>query len=206
MAIGEGGSGFHITFDNGNTVSVQWGYYNMCSKRNDLPLAADDPSVEEDMSTPSPNAEIAAWDSKGQWYSFGDDDVRGWVTPEDIVSFMGFVSSKDLHQDVWELMVPDKRLVTAIKLRTQNDIDGNPRRCWLMHSVPENGEYPRPLAVIKEGYKGVSALKEWLEKHDAFCHEVETIKVPVTEYNNFVSDSWTEICDSHLDAVFGDSS
>jgi hypothetical protein len=64
--------GFQMTFENGWTVSVQWHAHAYCSGKGDE----------------SPNAEIAAWDSEGEWYNFGSDTVLGYQTPDEVVTFM----------------------------------------------------------------------------------------------------------------------
>ena len=67
--------GFQIRFENGWTVSVQWHPGSYCSGKGNE----------------SPNAEIAAWDSNGKWYDFGSDEVLGYRTPDQVVTFLGFV-------------------------------------------------------------------------------------------------------------------
>lgn len=72
--------GFHVTFANGWTVSVQWhvGAYA-------------DPSGTD--SRTCRTAEMAAWDSDRNWYTFADGDkVAGYRTPEQVVAFMNEVA------------------------------------------------------------------------------------------------------------------
>lgn len=68
-------SGFQITFENGNTISVQFGYGNYCDNR--------DESKSE-----STTAEIAIWNKDGEWYDFGSDTVKGWCTPDEVGEFI----------------------------------------------------------------------------------------------------------------------
>jgi hypothetical protein len=68
--------GFHITFANEYTVSVQFGKGNYCDNDNN-----DDP-------IPCPNAEIAAWDKDGNFI----EEPRGWQTPEEVATYMKIVS------------------------------------------------------------------------------------------------------------------
>jgi hypothetical protein len=98
------GRGFHMEFENGWTVSVQFGKYNYCdnqvahesldelfnssSASQPLPYA---PEAREVMT--SPNAEIAAWDADGNWYDFGNDTVKGYVTPDEVLEFMNMISA-----------------------------------------------------------------------------------------------------------------
>ena len=74
----EWGSGFQITFDNGYTVSVQFGrstYYDQGET----------------------TAEVAAWSSKpGQpWVKIGEfeDDVRGHCSPNEVLEIMYVVAA-----------------------------------------------------------------------------------------------------------------
>ena len=79
--------GFHITFENGYTVSVQFGYGNYCENRDKLMKK-----------TPSVTAEIAYW-KDGELIAFKtedgefDDTVKGWQSPEQVLAFMNMVSS-----------------------------------------------------------------------------------------------------------------
>ncbi len=78
--------GFHITFANGWTVSVQWGRGNYCDNRTPLP-----PRIHEPV-PPSPTAEIAAWDHAGRWWQFENDTVAGYQTPEQVAEFIQKIS------------------------------------------------------------------------------------------------------------------
>ena len=82
--------GFHMTFENGLTVSVQWGGGNYCENRDNM-----DFSCTKDME--SKNAEIAVWSNKcwlnaNNFLSDEDadwcDDVVGWLTPEQVVDLL----------------------------------------------------------------------------------------------------------------------
>jgi hypothetical protein len=69
--------GFHITFNNGYTVSVQFGRGNYGDGKT--------------------TAEIAAWDRNDKWYHsnvirWESDDVRGYATPEEVAAFIHEVS------------------------------------------------------------------------------------------------------------------
>jgi len=66
--------GFHITFANGWTVSVQWHKYAYSNENNST-------------------AEIAAWDSNGDWYRHSNGDtVEGWASPERVAEFVSEIS------------------------------------------------------------------------------------------------------------------
>lgn len=70
--------GFHIEFDNGLTISVQFGYGNYCDNR-------DIETNKEQRTKVSTNAEIAIWDKNNNWYVFDKGDtVKGWVTANEI--------------------------------------------------------------------------------------------------------------------------
>ena len=76
------GRGFHVRFDNGYTLSTQFGGGNYCNNYND-----EIGRPEKD--TKSPNAEIAIIDNEGEWATEQahleitgeklDDAVKGWV-------------------------------------------------------------------------------------------------------------------------------
>lgn len=82
--------GFSLTFENGFTISVQFGYGNYCdnghhpdgfgfSKRQEVTMCS--------------NAEIAIWDADGQWYVFYDGDtVMGYCSANDIAEWIDKVS------------------------------------------------------------------------------------------------------------------
>ena len=75
-------NGFHMKFDNGVTVSVQFGAGNYCANR-------DEPWNSK---RPSPTAEIGMWTPDGRWITdkvLGcGDDVQGWLTPNDVLDAM----------------------------------------------------------------------------------------------------------------------
>lgn len=82
--------GFHITFENGLTVSVQWGAGNYCDNHNSW-----DFSRSKDME--SSTAEVAVWcnerwlnanDFTGEDVEYGFDDVVGYLTPEQVVDLL----------------------------------------------------------------------------------------------------------------------
>ena len=86
-------NGFHITFENGWTVSVQFGRGNYCANRY------HDGVTDPDPIPPSANAEVAAWDAKGDWYRFEDGDtVRGYMTPAAVLAFMNEIAAKEQDQ------------------------------------------------------------------------------------------------------------
>ena len=82
--------GFHLSFSNGWTVSVQFGRYNYCENKN-YRNDNEQPSLE------CPDAEIAAVHESGKWFKFeGDEDndtsVKGYVSDGDVAKFIYKVS------------------------------------------------------------------------------------------------------------------
>ena len=77
--------GFHIDLPNGWTVSVQFGAGNYSSNRN----AEFDAEKNADV-WKSKTAEIACFPTEkgGEWYSFGDDEVKGWVTSTEFMEWL----------------------------------------------------------------------------------------------------------------------
>lgn len=69
-------NGFHITFENGYTVSVQF------SKT----------SYGDQGET---TAEVAAWGPDRKWVKLSEhDDVRGWCTPNEVLEIMNQIANK----------------------------------------------------------------------------------------------------------------
>jgi len=79
--------GFQMTFGNGWTISVQWSegsYAQWCDR------------VSPDEST---TAECAVWDGDGEWFRLTEhDDVRGHMTPDQVVELMAEVASKPSNE------------------------------------------------------------------------------------------------------------
>jgi hypothetical protein len=82
--------GFQIRFDNGYTVSVQFGPYNYCSN-----LDPDrNPSKQGEICK---NAEVAVLDPDGHFVRdvnglFKSDAVEGWVKPDQLLEVMNVVA------------------------------------------------------------------------------------------------------------------
>ena len=97
-----GRKGFHLTFSNGVTLSVQFGYGNYCENR-DFDKSWED---EQKKSLESNTAEIAIWLNDSQNEHFPDrddkwitkecphvksnDDVDGWVTIDRLVKIINW--------------------------------------------------------------------------------------------------------------------
>lgn len=92
--------GFHMAFKNGLTISVQWSSGNYCSRKS------FDRSHRDDLKnsiTESPDAEIAIWDTHNNWYQFGPnehDQILGWLSPDDVATWIDAVKSADSMSDL----------------------------------------------------------------------------------------------------------
>lgn len=80
------GKGFHMTFANGWTVSVQWGANNYCPNQHVLPSDKTDRGYEDMQrklgAAGSPVAEV------GWWKGSGDMEVAGYISPDEVVALM----------------------------------------------------------------------------------------------------------------------
>jgi|TARA_R100000687_G_C6325316_1_gene106991 hypothetical protein len=93
------GVGFQITFDNGWTISVQWGPGNYSDNQMEAWVGGDLSGLHERV-TESTTAEIAAWDADDAfWWDFSKgsrvkagSSVKGWVKPDQLVGYMQEVS------------------------------------------------------------------------------------------------------------------
>ena len=93
-----GGKGFQMEFENGYRISVQFGPYNYCEKR-DKSRPETDSEVWE-----SGDAEVAVIGPNGDWATreawqaiFGTgltDDVSGWVSPDGVAKMVAWASQQ----------------------------------------------------------------------------------------------------------------
>lgn len=80
--------GFHITFANGWTVSVQWGAGNYGDNYGLSVFDYLDQSVP-----PSKLAEVAAW-KDGDWFKFENGDtVNGYINSDEVFDFMAKIKA-----------------------------------------------------------------------------------------------------------------
>lgn len=86
------GRGFHITFENGWTVSVQFGPGNYCENRR-MQVGEDDARAGKQGSM---DAETAVWGPDGEMVTReGDGDtVRGWQSPERVLELLTWASQQ----------------------------------------------------------------------------------------------------------------
>lgn len=78
--------GFHITFENGWTISVQFGPANYC-ENYDEPLSDEDRIASGKRG--SKTAEVAWWKEKGQL-----EGPEGWQTPAQVLAIINDVASR----------------------------------------------------------------------------------------------------------------
>lgn len=102
------GKGFHITFANGYTVSVQFGGGNYCDNRsaeegpdNDVKRGARGSATAE-AAVLSPRGVMLAMRtaSRGGWEISGstsfDDTVQGYQTPENVLALMQWAAKQPM--------------------------------------------------------------------------------------------------------------
>lgn len=89
--------GFHITFENGVTISVQFGYGNYCENREKQELS----NAQRFKFTKSVNAEVGIWDKDSRWITkhckaLGTKgDVAGWLRPSTVAKAITWASRVD---------------------------------------------------------------------------------------------------------------
>ncbi len=78
-----------MTFENGWTISVQFGYGNYCDNgHHPERLALHNKRIVE-----SENAEIAIWDKNNVDYTFEDGyNVKGWLQADQVADWIDKVS------------------------------------------------------------------------------------------------------------------
>ena len=90
--------GFRMKFDNGFSISVQWGSMNYCERRNysdDYKSELDENFIE------STDAEIAIIDSKGGMLAIGEHDtVIGWLSADKVSRVIAIVSSSTTKNEI----------------------------------------------------------------------------------------------------------
>lgn len=95
MFINTQGKGFQMTFANGNTISVQWGYGNYCENR-DGEMTYE--KKGKDINTKSIDAEVATWDKDGSWnlrtfVPDASDDVKGYMSTDEVLALMNVIAN-----------------------------------------------------------------------------------------------------------------
>ena len=91
-----GHKGFKVTFANGTTVSVQWGPSNYCNPTHEDGRGAPHDAPENSDCWGATTAEVAAWNKDGAWHNFGGDEVKGWMSPDEVLKFLTFAATSEL--------------------------------------------------------------------------------------------------------------
>jgi len=83
-------SGVQMTFDNGNTISIQWASHNYSSTR----------FREGPASLKCTSAEVAIWDSNNRWANIdaNEGQVKGWVEPDEIAKLIYLTSQHTIDE------------------------------------------------------------------------------------------------------------
>ena len=90
--------GFRRKFDNGFSISVQWGNMNYCERRN---YSDDYKSEMKEDFIKSSDAEIAVIDSEGGMLAIGDhDSVIGWLSADDVAKIIEGVASAESSEEI----------------------------------------------------------------------------------------------------------
>ena len=76
-------SGIWMTFENGNTISIQFGWGNYSSNR-------------EESHPEATSAEIAIWNTDNKWYEFEQDTVKGWCDADEVAKWIYFASTTEI--------------------------------------------------------------------------------------------------------------
>ena len=94
--------GFQMTFENGFTISVQWGTGNYCERRF---LTANPNTEMQHPIVESSSAEIAIWHKDfDTWFDFGNDQVKGWCEPNEVGIWISkIIQCKDLS-DLYKMV------------------------------------------------------------------------------------------------------
>jgi len=99
--------------------------------------------------------------------------------------------------------------VTVTRVKTKNDINGNPRRAWLIHALPDmefsshQFMYAPLIQVVEEGYSGKEGLVSWLVDNHCQSAELDDIKVSPSEYNRFIGRECTKTCANERYRILG---
>lgn len=86
--------GFHITFENGYTVSVQFGPGNYSDNYDLSGIDHYGKPVP-----PSSTAETALLGPNGEFIEYKGDDVQGRQTPEDVLELLNYAAGIVIERD-----------------------------------------------------------------------------------------------------------
>ena len=88
--------GFRMTFENGFSISVQWGPENYCDRKNEEDF--DKPMKERFWESKS--AEIAVFNKEGEFIGIADDAVVGWLTTDQVAKCITVVQSATTKEEI----------------------------------------------------------------------------------------------------------
>ena len=90
--------GCGITFQNGFTISIQWGTMNYCEKQN---LGVDLGNEMKTRRWESSNAEIAVFNKSEGFVPLGENDtVIGWVSTDNVAKCISIVQSSTTEKEI----------------------------------------------------------------------------------------------------------
>jgi len=90
--------GFQMKFENGFSISVQWGPGNYCEKKN-----TDFHAPMKDKFWESISAEIAIFDKDGGLVQCGThDNVSGWLSTDTVAKCIAIVQSSITKEEMTE--------------------------------------------------------------------------------------------------------
>lgn len=95
--------GFQMTFENGISISVQFGVGSYCDRRHLVGNALNSEMREPIVN--SSNAEIAIWNADNEWFYFGSDHVKGWCTPDEVGRWINCIMKSTTLDDLHEFAV-----------------------------------------------------------------------------------------------------
>ena len=87
--------GFHMAFENGFRISVQFGPGNYCEKRD-----ADLDAHKKEMNWESCSAEIAVFGKRGMLGIGSSDTVSGWLSTDKVAKVIAIVSSAKTESEM----------------------------------------------------------------------------------------------------------
>ena len=94
--------GFRMKFDNGYSISVQWGTINYCEKKN---LMAEYKDEIKEPTWKSTTAEIAVFNDTRIVPVGKHDDIIGWCSADEVAKIIAIIQSA--HPDNEEEMVEE---------------------------------------------------------------------------------------------------
>ena len=143
----KGPMGFMVDFENGWTISVQFGIGNYCNNRSSV----GNPFINVPDFMDCTNAEMAAWrtDSRSEgesksntaWYTFeGGQQVQGWQSPAEVLGFMNMIAKLGRGEYLSECC-------DAIPIGELSDKDGDHYRLGFCNRCQDNAVFTKEELV-----------------------------------------------------------